>query len=152
MAKFKIQKKKIQYQKLKAYKAQIYNKRTYGKFQNVDLRFLLKCSQVYREGHCENLIKPQVIDNEISEILLTISAAEICIIRNLLEKYPRMTAIQLQELKVVHNRKATLLNLECGIDDYGTENVKAPISMEIDWKFNKITLDIFENIFLEGCC
>ncbi|CAG8760288.1 2110_t:CDS:1, partial [Dentiscutata heterogama] len=62
--------------------------------------------------------------------------AEICVIRNLLEVYPRITATHLQKLKEIHNRKATLLNLECGIDDYGTENVEeqieAPILIEID--------------------
>ncbi|CAG8805994.1 35968_t:CDS:1, partial [Gigaspora margarita] len=74
----------------------------------------------------------QIVDKELAKVLVNVTPAEMCIIRQFLDEYPKLTEKQLRRLqdteaqnsmnnKALQVQKKVLLEEECGCIDYGIE-------------------------------
>ncbi|CAG8777089.1 432_t:CDS:10 [Gigaspora margarita] len=90
----------------------------------------MACEKVLGQN-CKNI---QIIDKELAKVLVTVAAAEICIIRQFLDEYPKLTEKQLQRLqdtdvqdslsnKAIQLQKKVLIEEECGCIDYGIKEI-----------------------------
>ena len=94
--------------------------------------------------------KIQIIDKEIADAVQVISAEEICIIRQLIEYYPKITEKQLREIKEFskqdnqQKRRFLLLDSEAGHFDYGIEEQlnkeTSNEQMAVDMESTKVSL------------
>ncbi|CAG8841282.1 30938_t:CDS:2, partial [Gigaspora margarita] len=80
----------------------------------------------------QNYKNIQIVDKELAKMLVAVTLAEICIIKQFLDEYPKLTEKQLRRLqdtdvhvlvnnKAIQMQKKALLDAECRYVDYGIE-------------------------------
>jgi len=114
--------------------------------------FLKKGCQAIKYGGtgCLDLLKrecvrTQIVDQELAKAIQTITAEEICIIRHFLECYTKLSEKQLGEIQRKESKESvdsteaknqarieTLLQLECGTIDYGTQVLEDELKLKYE--------------------
>ncbi|CAG8573775.1 43511_t:CDS:10 [Gigaspora margarita] len=112
----------------------------FGHTTELKVEFLIKCRKAFVMDkivcervlgqNCKNI---QIVDKELAKVLVIVAPVEICIIRQFLDKYPKLIekhcekqTSNKQNLTVSKNelmQKKVLLKTECRYSDYGTEEL-----------------------------